>query len=142
MKIAIVLGFFDPVLVRLQKEYSARLHDQSVVWIGTIRPHGDADLHNFKELLFDRLATGPTEVLVLAAVKRGKEETIGHAINTTCMFGRDRHTNVAMTQEHFTYALDDDGVVDKLNAFFGVLPVVEIFPGPQRSGERRPMRVG
>jgi hypothetical protein len=128
MKVAIVLGFFDPVLVRLQKEHSSRIQDQSIVWIGVTRPHGDADLHNFKVLLGDRLATGPSELLVLAVVKRGKEFTVGKAIDNLCMFAKERYPNVVVSQERFSYAGQEDGVIKKLGSFFEIPQLDEIFP--------------
>jgi hypothetical protein len=127
MKVAVLLGFFDPVFVRVQKEYASRLQDQSVVWIGVIRPHGDANLRNFKELLFDRLAAGANPVLVLASIRRGKDN-LQSALDQICHWARDRHSSLDIASKRFSYALDEDGVIKELNAFFDIQPAPEIFP--------------
>ena len=85
MKAVIVLGFYDRVFVHLQKKHSALL-GSTIMWIGVAGPHGDGDVRNFTSLLFDRLENGFTDILVLSAVRRGREATHGEDVRLRFMF--------------------------------------------------------
>jgi len=73
VRVAFVLGFFDPVFKKLESQFSRELKCQSVVWIRQTKIGGPPDLSKFSSSLFDHLTQGATHVLVLVAVLSGKE---------------------------------------------------------------------
>jgi len=104
MKVVIALGFYDDVLVYLQKEHSALLLSHSILWVGTIGPHGDGDLVNFRALLFDRLALGVMNILVLACIRRGREGDYGGRVVEIINWAKDRHPDTYIQITTFSYA--------------------------------------
>jgi len=76
MKAVFVVGFHNSVLAELRRGFSIEFANQSLLWIPICAwsPHQDGDVQNFKDLLFDRLAAGVTEILVLAVVRRGRDD--------------------------------------------------------------------
>jgi hypothetical protein len=117
MKLAIVLGFFDPVYARLRQEYAGRLDDRSIIWVGVQKPHGDGNLRQFKETIFDRLARGAKEITVLAVVKRGREE-FKSKIEEIRKHALSRHPDAAISIKTKSYALDEDWVLGHIASCF------------------------
>lgn len=123
-----MVGFYDPVLVHLQKGYASLLQDHSIMWIGTIGPHGDGDIANFRALLFDRLAKGFTEILVVAVVRRGQEKGYGERISDIIKRAKSRYANVAIDLKRFTFAAGTE-VEGEIQKFLGLSAAAEtVFP--------------
>ena len=76
MKAVFVVGFHNSVLAELQQGFAIEFANHSLLWVSICAwgPHGDGDLVNFKDLLFERLAAGATQILVLAVVRHGRED--------------------------------------------------------------------
>jgi len=98
------------------------------MWVGVIGPHGDGDILNFQALLFDRLARGFTEILVLAVVRRGREETYGKHIGRIVQEAKDRHPDALIDLRPFKYALASPEVDEGIQRFLGLAPQEETFP--------------
>jgi len=73
VRVAFVLGFFDPVLRELKSQFPRELRLRSLIWIRQTKIGGPPDLTDFSSQLFDRLTQGATHILVIVAVPRGKE---------------------------------------------------------------------
>lgn len=73
MRVAFVLGFFDPVLKELKLQFPRELRLRSVIWIRQTKIGGPPDLTDFSSQLFDRLTQGATHILLIVAVLSGKE---------------------------------------------------------------------
>jgi hypothetical protein len=119
MKAVIVLGFYDRVFVHLQKKHSALL-GSTIMWIGVAGPHGDGDVRNFTSLLFDRLENGFTDILVLSAVRRGREATHGEDVTAVTRGASQRFASAQISLETFKYAEALDEVDARIRQFLGV----------------------
>lgn len=73
MRVAFVLGFFDPVLKELTSQFPRELRLRSLIWIRQTKIGGPPDLTDFRSQLFDRLTQGATHILLIVAVLSGKE---------------------------------------------------------------------
>jgi len=122
MKAVLVVGFWDPVLPKLQRAFFAQLEDQTVVWVPICRsaPHGDGDLRNFKGLLFDRLAVGVTVVRVLVVVMRGHDD-FSREVQTLIQVGKDRFPGVEVSTREFKDGLRSaPEVIQDIRGFLGI----------------------
>jgi hypothetical protein len=72
MRVALVAGFFTPVLKSLEANFTAELNARSIILVPQLH-HGAADPGKLKQNFFDRLAKGATGILILLAVLRGQE---------------------------------------------------------------------
>jgi len=128
MRVAIVLGFYDSVLVSLQRMHSALLSDQTIVWVGPLGPHGDGDIVNFQGVLFDRLTVGFTEVLVLAVVRRGEEGSYRDRIDRIIFSATQRYPLSRIDLMTFAFAAAADAVDKAIRAFLDVCEQAEVYP--------------
>jgi hypothetical protein len=129
MKVVIALGFYDnPVLVHLQKEHSALLQNHAIMWVGTVGPHGDGDIVNFRALLFDRLELGCTEILVLACIRRGREEAYGERIAENIQWAKGRYPSASIEIKRFLFASASVEVGNEIREFLRLCPQEEVFP--------------
>ena len=136
MRVVLVVGFYDHVLVHLQKAYSALLQSHAVMWVGIVGPHGDGDILNFRGLLFDRLALGLTEILVLTVVRRGREETYGRRIDEIVQRAKDRHPDATIKVKPFTFASAFLEVEKDIQGFLGLSTACEVSFPPLAELER------
>jgi len=73
LRVAFVLGFYDPVKAALASIYAERLKDGSIIWIGQ-KAHGrEANLSEFSALYLEKCKAGAERILVLVAQIRGRE---------------------------------------------------------------------
>jgi hypothetical protein len=117
VRIAFILGFFDPVRKAVEATFPSQLKDGSVVWIRQAGPSREVNLGEFKSRFFDRLEVGPTHVLVILAVLRGKE-WVEDRVTSVIQAGRFRQPEVTIepliTERN---AQASESVLENLRAF-------------------------
>ena len=127
MKVVIVLGFYDKVFVRLQKDHAALLQNRTIVWVGLVGPHGDGDIINFRELLLDRLHEGFTDVLVLAVVRRGRDD-FAKSISETIRWALGQYPAATINLRPFDFAAAALEVYSEITKFLKLSAQEEVFP--------------
>lgn len=104
------------------------MQNHAIMWVGTIGPYGDGDLMNFRAILFDRLELGFTEILVLACIRRGREEAYGEHIAEIIQWAKDRHSSATIEIRSFSFASASVDVVYEIRRFLCLFPQQEVFP--------------
>jgi hypothetical protein len=116
VRVAFVLGFFDPVLKKLESQLSRELKCRSVVWIRQTKIGGPPDLSRFSASLFDRLTKGATHVLVLVAVLSGKE-WIKETLKSMAVEAEGRFSGAIVELIFEKKATASDFVIQKIREF-------------------------
>jgi hypothetical protein len=125
MKVALIAGFFTPVLKSLEANFTAELKSRSIIWIPQLH-HGSADPGKLKQNFFDRLAKGASGILILLAVLRG-HKYITEIVEAIIAEGRSRSPNTDIQFSCFEDARSPEPVVAAIRAF-GVVEPEEPLP--------------
>jgi hypothetical protein len=125
MKVALVAGFFTPVLKSLEANFTAELEARSIIWVPQLR-HGAADPGKLKQNFFDRLAKGASGILILLAVLRG-HEYITEIVEAIVDEGRSRAPDADVRYLCFKDARSPGPVLDAVRDF-GVVEAEEPLP--------------
>jgi hypothetical protein len=125
MKVALVAGFFTPVLKSLEANFTAGLEARSIIWVPQLR-HGAADPGKLKQNFFDRLAKGASGILILLAVLRG-HEYITEIVEAIIDEGRSRAPDTDIRYSRFKDARSPGPVVAAIRDF-GVVEAEEPLP--------------
>lgn len=123
MKVAFVVGFFEPVKKTLS-DFRDQIEGGSLVWIPQKYWCGEADLNKFSSHFYDRLHAGATEILVLLAVLR-KKEWVEYHIQSMIEKGRQRSPKATIELIVERNAQNAGFVLEKISAF-GLASVGEI----------------
>jgi hypothetical protein len=126
MKVALIAGFFTPVLKSLEANFAAELKAHSIIWIPQLN-HGAADPGRLKQSFFDRLAKGASGVLILLVVLRG-HEYITEIAGAIVEEGRSRSPKADIQLAYFKDARSTEPVVAAIK-HFGVVDPEEPLPG-------------
>jgi hypothetical protein len=121
VRVAFVLGFFDPVLRELESQLSRELKFRSVVWIRQTKLGGPPDLTRFSSNLFDRLTQGATHVLVVVAVLSGKE-WVEEKLKSMIAEAEGRFSVVSVELIFEKKAMASNFVIQKLKEFKCTVP--------------------
>jgi len=116
LKIAFVVGFFDPVKTALLRSCPEHLENRSVIWIRQIGVGREANLKELSGAYFDRVRPGVESVLVLLAVVRGREFVID-AVRGIIARGKESSAQTECELLVFKNAGDRNGVLDRIIAF-------------------------
>jgi hypothetical protein len=125
MKVALIAGFFTPVLKSLKANFTAELKARSIIWVPQLR-NGAADPGALKQSFFDRLAKGASSILILLAVLRG-HEYITEIAEAIIAEGRSRSPNTDIQFSCFRDARSPEPVVAAIRDF-GVVEPEEPLP--------------
>jgi len=125
MKVALVAGFFTPVLKSLEANFTAEMEARSIIWVPQLR-HGAADPGKLKQDFFDRLAKGAAGILILLAVLRG-HEYISEVAEAIIAEGRSRAPDADIRCSCFKDAQSPEPVVAAIRDF-GVLEAEDPLP--------------
>jgi hypothetical protein len=125
MKVALIAGFFDPVLKSLEVNFTAELNARSIIWIPQLQ-HGAADPGKLKQNFFDRLAKDASGILILLAVLRGHEYIV-EIVEAIVAEGRSRAPNTEIKFSCFKDARSHEPVVAAIRNF-GVVEPEEPLP--------------
>jgi hypothetical protein len=72
MRIACVAGFFNPVKISIEKQYAQQIAERSILWIPQVSS-GQFNHNLLKQALFDVVAKGATDILIVLFMLRGTE---------------------------------------------------------------------
>jgi len=72
MRIACVAGFFNPVKTSIERNCAQQIAERSVVWIPQVSS-GEFNHNLLKQALFDAVAKGATDILIILFLLRGFE---------------------------------------------------------------------
>lgn len=125
MKVALIAGFFTPVLKSLEASFTAELEARSIIWVPQLH-HGAADPGKLKQNFFDRLAKGASGILILLAVLRG-HEYITEIVEAIIAEGRSRSPSTDIKFAYFKDARSPEPVVAAIRDF-GVVKQEEPLP--------------
>jgi hypothetical protein len=98
LRVAFVVGFYDPVRNHLTEHYQEYLSNQSIIWIRQIAPNREGNLTELSTRLFDRIANGAASILIILAVPRGRHWVI-NSVNQILERGKSEHPSVSFQIE-------------------------------------------
>jgi hypothetical protein len=116
MRIACIAGFFNPVKTSLEKNFPGRLDDHSVIWIPQVS-NGELNQNMLKQALFDAVAKGATDILIVAFILRGSEYQ-RDVIASLVTEAKDRLPGLRVTvNAGFKNARETEGVLKLIRQF-------------------------
>ncbi len=115
MKIAFVVGFYDPVKETLDNSYSEHQARGSLGWIRQREPHKEADLTEVSSRFFDAIQRAES-IRIILFVPRGREWVIDR-VNGIIASGKQRKAGLECDLVTFDNAGDRDGVLASIAAF-------------------------
>ncbi len=121
MRIAFVLGFFDPVLKELKSQFPRELRLRSLIWIRQTKIGGPPDLTDFSSQLFDRLTQGATHILLIVAVLSGKE-WIEERLRSMVAEARERFSGSVVEIIFEKKAMASELIIPRLREFECTIP--------------------
>lgn len=71
MKVAFVVGFYEPVRRALERRFAKQLKVSSLVWVRQVSSNREPDLGMFASRLAQQLAAGAKQILVMVALLSG-----------------------------------------------------------------------
>jgi|ERR1039458_4076110 hypothetical protein len=116
MRIACVAGFFNPVKTSIEKNCAQQIAEHSVIWIPQVSS-GEFNHNLLKQALFDAVAKGATDILIVLFMLRGTEYQ--RAIVESLVSEAQRRAPALRVQinSRFKNAQDGAGVVKLLKEF-------------------------
>jgi hypothetical protein len=116
MRIACVAGFFNPVKTSIEKNCAQQIAEHSVIWIPQVSS-GEFNHNLLKQALFDTVAKGATDILIVLFMLRGTEYQ--RAIVESLVAEAQRRAPALRVQinSRFKNAQDGAGVVKLLKEF-------------------------
>ena len=116
MRIACVAGFFNPVKTRIDKDLEKEVNNGSVIWIPQVG-NGQFNQNKLKQALFDSVAKGATDILIVLFLLRGTEY-LREIVDSLIAEALQRSPAIRITvQPGFKNAQDSEGVIKAITAF-------------------------
>jgi hypothetical protein len=116
MRIACVAGFFNTVKTSIEKHCAQQIAEHSVVWIPQVSS-GEFNHNLLKQALFDAVAKGATDILIILFMLRGTEYQRAIAESLVAEAQRRAPELRVQINSSFKNAQDGAGVVKLLKEF-------------------------